>query len=405
MKILIISSTLHGGGVQRAVSNISMGLSEKDIELDIVLNSTSKADLPHGGRIHSLNMPIDAESDIWYQFRVFLKRLFFIRKMKKTGQYDICLSFMESANIVNILTGNKKCKVAISVRSYISLRKSFQYKYIASPLMRILYNRADKIIAISQGVADDLINKYNVNSNLIQTVYNIFDIRELQNESKGESKYFKRDDSKFYFMASGRNVRPKGQWHLIRAFSEVVKFHPEARLIIIGTGKLKGYYEKLIEGYRLQNKVYLLGFVDEPFRIAGQCDVFVFPSLWEGFGNVLVENMACGLPVIASDFRAGAREVLAPDTDYRFEQKEKIEFAENGVIVPVCSGIEYSYKEPLEKQEKIMSEAMCRMLTDGTLREHYRKKSVARAKDFSKDIIINDWIKVLNMIADERRPS
>lgn len=402
MKLLIISSTLHGGGVQRAVSNISMGLIEKDIEIDMVLNSVSTADLPHGGRISSLNMPVDVESDLWYQLRVFFKRLFLIRKMKKKGQYDICLSFMESANIVNILTGNKKCKVAISVRSYISLRKSYQYKYIASPMMRILYNRADKVIAISQGVADDLINRYNVNSKLIQTVYNIFDIGELQNECKKESKYLKRDDSKFYFMTSGRNVRPKGQWHLIRAFSEVVKRHSEARLVIIGTGKLREYYEKLIEGYGLQNKIYLLGFVDEPFRIAGQCDTFVFPSLWEGFGNALVENMACGLPVIASDFRAGAREVLAPGTDYRFEQKDQIEFAEYGIIVPVCSGTEFSCNEPLEKQEKIMCEAMCCMLTDEKLRKHYRRQSLARAKDFSKDIIINDWIRVLKMTANER---
>lgn len=402
MKILLVASTLVGGGVQRAVSNISMALAEENIEIDMILNSISSDDLPHGGRIISLNMPVDNNFGIWYQLRVFLKRMFLIRKMKKRGRYDICLSFMESANIVNILTGKRKCKVVISVRNYISLRKSFQYKYIASPMMHILYNHADKVIPNSEGVASDLVYKYNVNPSLIQTVYNMYDVEGIQEKSKEESKYFKKEESKFYFLSSGRNTHAKGQWHLIRAFSEVVRRHPEARLVIIGTGILKDYYKKLIKGYQLEDKIYLLGFVDQPFQVAGQCDVFVFPSLHEGFSNALAENMACSLPVIASDFRASAREILAPNTDFKFEQREQIEFAKHGLIIPVCSGKEYSCEDPLEKQEKIMCEAMCLMMDNEELRNYYKEQALIRAKDFSKDIVIKDWIKALEEMSGER---
>ena len=393
MKILIVASTLAGGGLQRAVSNISLYL-PKEIEIDLLLNSVSENDFPHGGNVVSLGMKPNSKMDFIYQSKVFIKRFFCLKKLKRTGNYDICLSFMESANMVNILTGGK-CSVIISVRGYISSRKSFQYRYIASPMMRLLYNGADQIISISKGVEDDLIQSYGIRPGLIRTIYNVFDVDVLQRESKKKNTLFKREVDKFYFLTSGRNVPVKGQWHLIRAFSEVVKKKPEARLVILGTGELKDYYEKLIEGYQLQDKIYLLGFVNCPFQIAGQCDVFVFPSLHEGFGNALIENMACGLPVIASDFRSGAREVLAPDTDFRFEQMEKVEKAQNGLIVPVCSGKQYSCKDPLEKQEKIMCEAMCLMMQDENLREYYKQKSICRAKDFSKDAIMDNWVQIL----------
>ena len=317
MRILIVTSTLSGGGLQRAVSNLSLFLPE-DIEIDLLLNSTSEDDFPHRGNMISLGMMPGAKMDIIYQSRVFLKRFYKLIKLKKTGNYDVCLSFMESANIVNILTGGK-CDIIISIRGYISSRKSFQYKWIANPMMRLLYNYADQIIAISEGVKDDLIRRYTVNPGLIRTVYNIYDTNFLQKESQEENFFFRREEGRFYFLTSGRNVQVKGQWHLIRAFSEVAKKNAQARLVILGTGELEDYYVNLIEGYHIQDRVYLLGFLNCPFRIAGQCDVFVFPSLHEGFGNALIENMACGLPVIASDFRSGAREVLAPDTDFRFE--------------------------------------------------------------------------------------
>ena len=173
-----------------------------------------------------------------------------------------------------------------------------------------------------------------------------------------------------------------------------MKYNPEARLVILGTGELRKYYESLIEGYHIQNKVYLLGFSSIPFQIAAQCDAFVLPSLHEGFSNALVENMACGLPVIASDFRSSAREILAPDTDFKFEQQKKIEKAQNGLIVPVCSGKKYTHEDPLEFQEKIMYEAMCLMMKDKTLYEHYKKRSVCRARDFAKENIIDEWMQI-----------
>lgn len=96
--------------------------------------------------------------------------------------------------------------------------------------------------------------------------------------------------------------------------------------------------EEMTKDYGLENDIFLMGVVKNPYAVSRNCDVFVFPSMYEGMPNALVENMVCGLPVIATDFRSGAREILAPGTDYSFQNSENIEMAEYGIIVPVCSG-------------------------------------------------------------------
>lgn len=394
MRILIVSSNLHGGGLERAVSNISLYLPQ-DIEVDLLLNSVSDDDFPHRGNVISLGMKPDAKMNIWYQAVVFWKRLKILKKLKRNGNYQVCLSFMDSANFANIITGKKYCKTMISIRNYNSLKRTPEYRYIVTPLMRILYNKADQVVAISKGVEDDLIKNFGVNPDIIETIYNIYNVEQLGEMSKQQPENFVREEGKFYFLASGRHVRAKAHNHLIRAFKPVVEKYPNARLVILGNGEWTEYYNELIKELELEKYIALPGFLKNPFAVAGQCDVFVFPSLYEGFGNVLLENMSCGLPIIASDFRAGAREVLAPDTDYKFEQKEGIEKGQNGILVPVCSGTKYQGREPLEKQEKILSEAMCMLIEDTKLREHYCQRSLIRAKDFSKDAIINEWVRIL----------
>ena len=94
----------------------------------------------------------------------------------------------------------------------------------------------------------------------------------------------------------GRLTRPKGQWHLIRALSYVKKEIEDVKLLILGQGELKGYLKELVDKLDLRNNVEFLGYQRNPFKYIASSDLFVFSSLYEGFGNVLVEAMACGVP-------------------------------------------------------------------------------------------------------------
>lgn len=392
-RILFLISTLRGGGAERALCNITLAMPE-DVEVDIVVNSISEADYPHKGNVISLNMPLKDKLSLPYQLKAFIKRNIILRKLKKEKNYDACISFMDSANVANILTGKKYCKVILSVRVTLSQSKSWKYKYIVSPLVKVFYPYADCVVALSKGTESDLNENFGLKKSKTTTIYNGYDLETIR---KKASEHQDRviSNNIFRFVAVGRLCEPKGQWHLIRAFSEVLKNYPHCELVICGKGPYDSMLKRIVNDLNINDRVKFTGFLKNPFAIISRCDVFVFPSLYEGFGNVIIENMVCGLPVIATDFRYGAREVLAPDTDYKFQCFDGIEYAEYGIITPVCSGKKHEGSQPLEKEELLLAEAMTKLLEDRELRERYAEKSRKRANDFAIENTVHQWLELV----------
>lgn len=97
--------------------------------------------------------------------------------------------------------------------------------------------------------------------------------------------------------------------------------------------------QKLTKNLQLKDDVLFLGFKNNPFKYIAKADLFVLSSLWEGFPNVLIEAMVCGLPIISTGCRSGPREILAPT--YRNKVKNDYYKAEYGVIIPEFNGIKY----------------------------------------------------------------
>lgn len=391
-KILFVISTLRGGGAERALCNITLAMPDY-VEVDILVNSVSEIDYPHKGNAISIDVPVKNSLSLLYHAKAFIKRIYMLRKLKKKNGYDACISFMDSANAANIFSGKKYCKTILSVRNTISQNRSWKYRYIVGPFVKIFYPLADQIVALSKGTAYDLVKNYRLSEDKLMVIYNGYDIASIQRLAL-ENSCLDIGPDMFRFINIGRFHEQKGQWHLIRAFSRVVKKYPESRLILCGKGPYKSMLQSLSEELGIKDNVVFAGFQNNPYAIAYQCDVFVFPSLFEGFGNVLIENMACGLPIIASDFRYGAREVLAPDTDYKIQCKDNLEYAKYGIITPVCSGNKLDSSMPLEEEEALLSEAMIKLIEGIKLREHYARKSIERAKDFAIEKTVQEWLAI-----------
>ena len=123
-------------------------------------------------------------------------------------------------------------------------------------------------------------------------------------EGKISKKEFLSEWSNNFIIGSvSRLAREKGQEYLINAMPYILKKVPSARLLIIGDGPDKIYFEKLITSLDLAKKVKITGFVKDLSKYYSMMDVFVFPTVWdlEGFGLVLTEAMSHKLPVIANN--------------------------------------------------------------------------------------------------------
>lgn len=401
-KVLFVISYLVEGGAERALSNITTHF-PPEWQIDILVNDDTVVDYPYKGTVLTLGVTGKKKtSSVLFQFWVFLRRVRKLRDLKKNGNYQACVSFMDSANIANILSGKSFCKVVVSVRnSLVHKEKLPQYRYVVNPLVRLLYNYADKIVAVSRGVEEELQEFFHLKPEkltVIENGYNVIDIQQQAKEDLTEEERGLLKD-KVVIATVGRLTEQKGQWHLIRAFTEVVKKVPNAFLVIIGSGGLESYLRQLCQKCKMEEYIYFTGHVANPFKYLNCSDVFVLPSLYEGFPNALAEAVCMGLPCVATDFRTGAREILAPDMVRMKEPVRAVQEVRYGILTPMCSGKMYrDYNTTLEQAEQYMAEAIEKILVSKEKHDEYRQKSKQRRETLGIDSVVNKWIDVIESV-------
>ena len=202
-----------------------------------------------------------------------------------------------------------------------------------------------------------------IRENKIAVIYNPVDIDEIERLSSEavEHPWFREETP--IIVSVGRLTKQKGYPHLINSFSLVRKAFP-CRLLIIGEGEDREKLLRMAREKALERDVEFLGFQKNPFKYMARASLFVLPSLYEGFGNVIVEAMALGLPVISTDCPSGPSEI--------------IEDGKNGLLVPVGD-------------EDALSRAMTEVLTNNALKERLGREAPRRAAFFGIDKIAGDY--------------
>jgi glycosyltransferase involved in cell wall biosynthesis len=176
--------------------------------------------------------------------------------------------------------------------------------------MRLLYPMADAVVAVSQGVARDLAAITGLPSHRIQVVPNPVVTPHLFRLAQEPIAHpWLHDPERPVIMGMGRLTRQKDFPTLLRAFAKV-RAEKRCRLIILGEGGERFGLEALAGSLGIGDDVHLPGFVLNPYPYLAGAALFVLSSVWEGFGVVLAEAMALGVPVVATDCPSGPREIL-----------------------------------------------------------------------------------------------
>ncbi|MBW4506244.1 MAG: glycosyltransferase [Scytonematopsis contorta HA4267-MV1] len=299
---------LYEGGAERVMLNLARGFIKKGLKVDLVLaraKGVYMQQVPSGIRIINLEaewMPSSLPKLIQYLQKEHPKNLL-------AALHYPCEIALWAKRLSGVST-----RIIVSEHNTLSqeAQRIAQTSVRLTPLAaRLFYPWADGIVAVSQGVAKDLANITGIPRERIQVIYNPIVDSELFAQAKEPVQHPWFQSSEIpVILGVGRLYPQKDYPTLIRAFAQVRKIRP-ARLAILGCGPEQARLEALIDELGLKEEVALLDFVQNPYAYMARAAVLVLSSGWEGFGNVLVEAMAVGTPVVSTNCESGPSEILA----------------------------------------------------------------------------------------------
>jgi glycosyltransferase involved in cell wall biosynthesis len=290
-----------------------------------------------------------------------------IRFLRRSS-FDVVVSGLDNANIAALIARlfvPRSTKIITTEHNY----PLVDAKAVQSPATRLLralrkslYPLADHMLAVSQGARLAVIERFNVSPSNITTIYNPMDLDRIARDRVAPTGHvwLEPKHSIPVVLSAGRLETGKDFATLLRAVA-IVRKSKELRLIVLGEGANRSALEALRDQLGLTDCVDLYGFATNPFSFMAAADCFVLSSEWEGFGNVLLEAMACGSPVISTDCPSGPREILA---DGRY-----------GRLVPIAD-------------ENAMATAILETLSEPRLSEVYE----ARAREFKAEDIAERYL-------------
>ncbi len=317
-RLAIFLPSLAGGGAERVSLNLAREVANRGVDVDLVVSQAVGpyiSEIPDGVRL------VDLEAS-----RVATSLPGLVRYLR-CNRPDAMLTVMSHANVVGVTAASiarTSTRVVTSEHDTLSqvTERTTRRRARGMPyLVAKTYPRADAIIAVSSGVADDLSTVTGLPRDDIDVIYNPVVTPEVEEAAKQavDHPWFEPGQPPVV-LGIGRLAPKKDFPTLMRAFARV-REHSPARLVILGDGPDREDLDRLARELGIEQDVSMPGFVDNPFSYLRAASVFVLSSRWEGLPTVLIEALYCGTPVVATDCPSGPREILS---DGRY-----------GVLVPV----------------------------------------------------------------------
>lgn len=384
-KLAMIVSSLYGGGMERVAAQLSIILSNLGYDVFILVNGFDKRKAyKHKGKIIVLPQISFKGKCLWGEEIVDLfYSSYQVAKVKRQYDIDITISFSPPKNLINMLSGTKDRKI-LTVHSCLSQRKDLKgINYV--PIIFKLYNCADKVIAVSKWCKKDLICNYGIKKNKVKVIYNPVE-NPIQQCMENATKNI--------ILVVGRMHDVKQQWHIIRAFRNVLEEIPDAELIFAGKGENEKYLRELCHDLNIENSIYFKGFVNEIDTLYYQAKCVVFSSASEAFPCSVIEAMSYGVPVVAADCPGGIREIIV-GKGICLPNVKKATIVSGGILTPRLDGIKYGAEVPLTKAECEMAKGIIYLLNNEPVRSLMVRNCLKISKLFDEKRIANQWLRLM----------
>jgi glycosyltransferase involved in cell wall biosynthesis len=360
--IAIFVKYLSVGGVQKIMVRLANEFADRGYKVDLVL---AKGEGPLANDVNPDVRVVALESHrMWWALPNLMRYL-------RTETPDTLLAAGWQVNVIAAwakllsLTG---FRLVLSVRTSIT-RQSRNSNVWFAPLnpwaVKVFYPVADAIHTLSEGVLADLSEVSNAAAQKGTVVYNPVFSQALLAKAREDvsNPWFSQKNDGPILLGVGRLGPQKNFALLIRAFARLEP-RRNARLVMLGDGEERGELERITRELNVQERVDFMGFVDNPYKYMANASLLVMSSTFEGFGNVLVEALACGCPVVSTDCPSGPREIL--------------EDGKWGHLVPVGD-------------EEALAKAMRTSLNE----EHDPERLRQRAMHFSVDEAVDEYLDLL----------
>lgn len=366
-KILMMISSLSGGGAERVAVLLARGFLQRghDVALATVYGREGDFyELPDEIERVALNLGRD-RSNFVQKLTGNSRRILALRQTIRRIRPSVILSFMNQTNVLALLAA-AGLKVPVLVTEHMDPRRDglpAAWRW----LRRATYPRATQLVSVSQAV-DSFFTWLPEKRRTV--IPNPMPLDDIESESGRPLRLSYRRT----VIAMGRLAREKGFDLLLRAYAAIAAEFPDWGLVILGEGPERGVLESLAADLNLGERLQMPGAVRQPFAALKQADLFVLSSRHEGFGNALVEAMACGLPVIAADCWSVSPQIIHDGSD--------------GVLVP-------------PDDSAALTGAMARLMRDESLRAQLGRQAADSAQRFALSEVIMQWELLLGKVCGE----
>jgi glycosyltransferase involved in cell wall biosynthesis len=331
--ICVTIPSMHGAGCERMLAEV-LPYYSRDFDVDLILLEHHVSyPIPSEVRVISLDAPLHGIRGMFSALRLLKKEL-------GARQYAAVISYLDLYNAIVALSllfrrnrpPHIACEHTTDREYFFHSRMAAWKRSFIKLALRFAYGRSDRVVAVSENLKDFLVCDLGIKTP-IDVIHNAVDPQKFNmlppHVASVDSAYLA---AKRRLLCISRLDHQKNIPFLIESFRLIADRSPDATLFILGEGPERNEVESSIGDAGLTGRIVLLGFRSNPQDYLKLADVFLLASRYESFGNVVVEALACGVPVVTTDYGRVVEEIVT-DTSYGriIEQGDSAGFA-NAVI-------------------------------------------------------------------------